>query len=682
MGYMRVVKLIFLSVIIGGSFTHAWLAGSDLTVPVSFSFEDVINTRILSAREIDTVIDRDDTTFVYLTKELYRSVLFLRDYMHEYAFSKSFDQLLNTVQNGWKIFPYDDVVVAVQDALDFFRAYQEDTKDKKQSYDVVKELLKYKELLSNGDVIIKVTLYEQNLTRGCRKRPRHKVNCNAMVKEICTLSVDKDDKGFFILLPTCEKVYLHKLGENPENDELIFQRPDMKELGFGMQISNDDRYLVIYGYLGSSRKNEVYFKDLNNHGEIDTLISGFNNYYEGDIIDSILYLRTNENAPNFKIIAINLKNPNPDSAKEIISESDDMLSSFAIINNMLVVKYLHNAHSRVKIFDINGSFIKELEFPTLGSVGKPTGRWKDDEMFLSFSSFTYPRTIYRYDFNTGVLTEIYRDPVKVDPSGYVTKQVWYNSKDGTPVSMFIVHKEGMNLNGNNPALLTGYGGFTINETPYFSSSNYIWLENGGIFCLPNLRGGGEYGEKWHRDGMLENKQNVFDDFIAAAEWLISQGYTSPEKLAIRGGSNGGLLVGAALVQRPDLFKAVICSVPLLDMVRYHKFLIARYWIPEYGSSEDPEQFEYIYAYSPYHHVVKGTAYPAVFLKAGESDMRVHPSHARKMAAALQNATSSEAPILLDIERKTGHGQGQPISMQIEKYADNYAFLFWQLGIGK
>ena len=479
-----------------------------------------------------------------------------------------------------------------------------------------------------------------------------------------------------------EKVYLHKLGENPENDELIFQRPDMKELGFGMQISKDDRYLVIYGYLGSSRKNEVYFKDLNNHGEIDTLISGFNNYYEGDIIDSILYLRTNENAPNFKIIAINLKNPNPDSAKEIISESDDMLSSFAIINNMLVVKYLHNAHSRVKIFDINGSFIKELEFPTLGSVGKPTGRWKDDEMFLSFSSFTYPRTIYRYDFNTGVLSEIYRDPVKVDPSGYVTKQVWYNSKDGTPVSMFIVHKEGMNLNGNNPALLTGYGGFTINETPYFSSSNYIWLENGGIFCLPNLRGGGEYGEKWHRDGMLENKQNVFDDFIAAAEWLISQGYTSPEKLAIRGGSNGGLLVGAALVQRPDLFNAVICSVPLLDMVRYHKFLIARYWIPEYGSSEAPEQFEYIYAYSPYHHVVKGTAYPAVFLKAGESDMRVHPSHARKMAAALQNATSSEAPILLDIERKTGHGQGQPISMQIEKYADNYAFLFWQLGMGE
>lgn len=479
-----------------------------------------------------------------------------------------------------------------------------------------------------------------------------------------------------------EKVYFHKLGDDPKSDKLIFQRPDLKELGFGMQISKDNRYLIIYGYLGSSRKNEVYFKDLGNDGEVKTLISGFNHHYVGDIIDSVLYLRTNENAPNFKIIAIDLTKPDLDSAKDIIPEIDDLLDSMAIINHMFVVRYLHKAHSQVKIYDIDGFFVQELKFPALGSVGGPSGRWNDDEMFLSFSSFTYPKVIFRYDFNTGELVEIYRDPVKVDPTGYVTKQVWYESRDGTPVSMFIVHKEGINLDGNNPALLTGYGGFTHNMTPYFSSSNYIWLENGGIFCLPNLRGGGEYGEKWHRAGMLENKQNVFDDFIAAAEWLISKGYTNPEKLAIRGGSNGGLLVGAALVQRPELFKAVICSVPLLDMIRYHKFLIARYWITEYGSSEDSQQFKYLYAYSPYHNVIDGTAYPAVFLKAGESDMRVHPVHACKMAASLQNATSSSAPILLDVERKTGHGQGQPISMQIEKYADNYAFLFWQLGMGE
>lgn len=477
-----------------------------------------------------------------------------------------------------------------------------------------------------------------------------------------------------------DKTYFHKLGDDWANDKLYYSRADIKELGYGCQLSTDDRYLILYDYFGSSRTNEVRFIDLKTNSKPVEVVSGFHDYYEGIAIGNMLYIRTNEDAPNYRIIAVDLRKPAHKYWKEIVPETEDLLESYDIINNTLIVKYLHNAYTQVKTFNLLGIPLNEIELPTLGTVYGFSGRWDNDEMYLNFTSFIYPTTHYRYDFETNKLSEFYRYPVKVNTDGYETKQIWYNSKDGTRVSMFIVHKAGLALDGTNPAYLYGYGGFTSNMKPYFSSSRFIWLENGGVFCLPNLRGGAEYGEKWHKGGILENKQNTFDDYISAAKWLIDNGYTSPEKLAISGGSNGGLLVGAVAVQRPDLFKAVLCGAPLLDMLRYHNFLMARYWVSEYGSSDDPEQFKYIYAYSPYHNVKQDVAYPAMLFRAGESDSRVHPLHARKMTAALQTATSSDAPILIYVERKTGHGQGMPTNMRLQEAADDYAFLFWQLSM--
>jgi prolyl oligopeptidase len=477
-----------------------------------------------------------------------------------------------------------------------------------------------------------------------------------------------------------DKIYFHKLGDHYTADKLIYSRDDIKELGYGCDLSTDDHYLILYDFLGSSRTNELRYIDLKKGGGPKEIVTGFNAFYSGRAIGDMLYLRTNEDAPNYRIIAVDLRRPQHRFWKEIVPEQDDMLESFEIINNMIIAKYLHNAYSKIEVYNLLGVPIHEIELPTLGTVRKFSGRWDDPEMYLSFTSYTYPTTHYRYHFDDNSLSEYYRYPVKVNTDGYTTRQVWYKSKDGTKVSMFIVHKDGIEMDGSNPTYLTGYGGFTSNATPYFSSSRFVWLENGGVFAEPNLRGGGEYGEQWHRAGMLENKQNTFDDFIAAAEYLINEGYTSPEKLSIDGGSNGGLTVGAVAVQRPELFKAVDCSVPLLDMLRFHKFLMARYWISEYGNPENPEDFEYIYKYSPYHHVETGVAYPAMLITASETDSRVHPMHARKFAAALQNATSSDAPILLYVDRKTGHGWGMATSTWIDKIADSYAFLFWQLGM--
>ena len=487
-------------------------------------------------------------------------------------------------------------------------------------------------------------------------------------------TVPPGDENYF------EKLFFHKIGDDPAQDKLIYERPDIKELGLGAHLSHDYRYLFIYGYKGSSTGNEVYFKNLAIDGPITNLISGFDTRFRGEAIGDKYFAMTNNNAPNFKIVVIDLINPTKENWQEIIPESKDILDGFQIINGRIVASYLHNACSTVRIFDLDGKFSAEIPLPELGSVGGISGRWDDDEMYFDFDSFTYPGTIFSYDFKKNRLEKYYQNPVKVDPSGYETKQVWYNSKDGTPISMFVVHKKGLKLDGNNPTLLYGYGGFTANMTPYFSSTLYIWLEKGGVYAMPNTRGGGEYGESWHKAGMLDKKQNVFDDFIFAAQWLIDNKYTRPEKLAIRGGSNGGLLVGAVMVQRPELFGAVLCGAPLLDMVRYHMFNIARYWIPEYGSSEDSTQLPFILTYSPYHNVKKGIAYPAVLFQAGETDWRTHPLHPRKMAAILQASTSSDAPILLDMERKTGHGWGMPLSMQLEKYADEWAFLFWRFGV--
>ena len=478
-----------------------------------------------------------------------------------------------------------------------------------------------------------------------------------------------------------ERVFYHKMGTDPANDSLIYERPDHKEYGVGVGMSEDYRYLILTITEGTGQTNEVYFMDLAKRQDgFHPIVTGFKSYYSPIIAEERIYILTRENAPNFKVMVADMSDPRHENWKELIPESKESLQSFRFINRNLVLEYLHNAYSVVKVFSLRGEFLREIQLPALGSVGAINGEWNQPEMFLSFSSFVYAPTILRYDFDADKLSVYDKSTAKIDPEKYETNQVWYPSKDGTKISMFIVHKKGLKLDSANPTLLYGYGGFSVNQTPYFSASLTIWFDHGGVFAMPNLRGGNEYGESWHHAGMLDKKQNVFDDFIAAAEWLIANKYTSRDKLAIEGGSNGGLLTGAVMVQRPDLFKAVLCEVPLLDMIRYQKFLIARFWVPEYGSSEDSSQFKYLLAYSPYHNVKRNTHYPAALIKAGESDGRVHPSHARKFAALLQAVNTADNPILLWVERKAGHGQGKPISMQADDVADNWAFLFWQLGM--
>jgi prolyl oligopeptidase len=351
----------------------------------------------------------------------------------------------------------------------------------------------------------------------------------------------------------------------------------------------------------------------------------------------------------------------------------------------IFAQYEQNATSQLKIFSIAGDKISDLMLPALGTVFGSDGKWNRDEIFYGFLSFTVPPTVYRYDMKTKA-TSLWSkvDAPSIDPAAYEVNQEWYHSKDGTRVPMFIVNKKGLKKDGLNPTLLTAYGGFNVSLTPDFKRQAYLWMEHGGIYAVANLRGGAEFGEDWHRAGMLDKKQNVFDDMIAAAEHLIAEKYTDKDHLAIQGGSNGGLLMGAMITQRPDLFRAVVCQVPLLDMLRYQNFQIAKLWIPEYGSSDNPEQFKWLYAYSPYHHVKEGTEYPAILFMTADTDTRVDPMHAKKMAAEMQaeakNGSSKTRPILLRIENKAGHGAGKPVTKQIEEFTDVYSFLFWQLGV--
>jgi len=402
-------------------------------------------------------------------------------------------------------------------------------------------------------------------------------------------------------------------------------------------------------------------------------------HYNGDR----LFIQHSFEASNGTVSVVDLSNPSFENWESVVPHNDKLvIEGVSFSRGIISVQYLDSAKTRIALFDYNGKSKGDLELPGIGSGSLSTS---DDrtEAFLSFSSYNMPRSIYRVDLATGERELWARSDVPVDPSMIEVKQVWYDSKDGTPVSMFIVHKKGIKLDGNNPTILYGYGGFNISQTPYFSSTMFPWYENGGVYAVANLRGGGEYGNAWHEAGMLDQKQNVFDDFIAAGEWLVENGYTNPRKLGIAGGSNGGLLTGAVVVQRPDLFSAVISSVPLLDMVRYQNFLMARYWVPEYGTAENAEQFEFIKKYSPYHNVKRGTKYPAVLLTAGENDTRVHPLHARKMAALMQNATGSDQdsePILLWVDRDAGHGGGKPLDLRIRDVADQRMFMMWQLGM--
>ncbi|HEY7026622.1 MAG TPA: prolyl oligopeptidase family serine peptidase [Gemmatimonadales bacterium] len=500
-----------------------------------------------------------------------------------------------------------------------------------------------------------------------------------------------DDSGFYYTrypnpgtVPEGEEqyhraVFLHRLGDDPVGDQLIF-KPAQKEYWPSVDLSPEGRWLLI-GVARTFDQTDLYLKDLVRDGPLVPVAENLPASFEGQVVRGRLYVRTNLDAPNYRLYRGDPEQPDRSRWEELIpSRSDAVLDGAMVLGNALALSYLERASSRLLMTDLDGENPRPLELPAIGSVFGWGGEWDGEELLYGFSSYTIPPSVYRVDVNTGVQSLWRRVEADLDPAVYQVRQVTYPSRDGTAVTMFLVHRNGLALDRDNPTYLTGYGGFNISMTPGFSRSLLLWVERGGLVAVPNLRGGGEYGESWHQAGMLARKQNSFDDFIAAAEWLIAKGYTRPERLAIAGGSNGGLLMGAALTQRPELFRAVVIQVPLLDMLRYHRFLIARLWIPEYGDPEDPEQFGWLRAYSPYHRVEAGTAYPAVLLATAESDTRVDPMHARKMTALLQSASTSGRPVLLRLEEKAGHGAGKPVSKVLEELVDTWSFVFEELDV--
>ena len=479
-----------------------------------------------------------------------------------------------------------------------------------------------------------------------------------------------------------QKLYYHRLGNPQGDDVLVYDRPDQKEWGFGGGVTEDGRYLIISVWKGTDPNNLVFYKDLNvPDSPVVELITEFEASYSFvDNEGSLFWFRTDLEAPKGRLIAIDIAQPERGAWQEIIPESDDTLEGVGLLNHQFVADYLKDAYTTIRIFSLTGELVREVALPGIGSAGGFDGKRGDTETFYSFTSFTVPSAIYRYDMVTGQST-LYRQPeVDFDPAAYTTTQVFYESKDGTRVPMFITHKTGLELNGQNPTLLYGYGGFSISLTPAFSVGNLVWMEMGGIYAVPNLRGGGEYGEEWHQAGTKLHKQTVFDDFIAAAEWLMAAGYTSPAKLAIMGGSNGGLLVGACMTQRPDLFAVALPAVGVMDMLRFNQFTIGWAWESDYGSPQNEAEFRALYAYSPLHNLKPGTAYPATLITTADHDDRVVPAHSFKFAAALQAAHQGAAPVLIRIETKAGHGAGKPTAKVIEEVADKWAFLAANLGM--
>jgi len=504
-----------------------------------------------------------------------------------------------------------------------------------------------------------------------------------------------DNSGFFYTrypkkgdVPEGEEVYhrrvfYHALGSDPANDPLVFGKELAPEDWPGVDLSNDGRWLLISVEQGWT-KSELYVQDLRDGKEPVRITQGKNFLYGGQIYNGKIFITTNEDAPKYRLFVVDAASAARPNWKEIIPESDAIFQGAAIVNGQLLAQYEKNASSQLKIFHTNGNAVGNVQLPQIGTIGGIGGKWNRKEVFFKFSSFTMPDSVYQVDLASRGTTLWSKVAAPgIDPAQYEVKQSWFNSKDGTRVPMFVFYKKGLQLNGKNPTQLTGYGGFNVSNTPEFRGDRFAWLERGGVYAVANLRGGAEFGEAWHRAGMLDKKQNVFDDFIAAAEYLIEQKYTDKEHLAIRGGSNGGLLMGAVLTQRPDLFRAVVCQVPLLDMLRYQNFQIAKLWIPEYGSSDDPKQFDWLYAYSPYHHVKEHTEYPAILFMTADTDTRVDPMHAKKMAALMQaeaaNGKDPERPILLRVDTKAGHGAGKPIAKQIDELVDIYSFLLWQVG---
>ncbi|MCX7743554.1 MAG: prolyl oligopeptidase family serine peptidase [Flavobacteriales bacterium] len=480
-----------------------------------------------------------------------------------------------------------------------------------------------------------------------------------------------------------QQVYYHKMGTSQTQDQLIYEDKQNPFNGHYAGVTEDERYLILSISKGTYG-NKIKVKDLNKgmNAPFITIVDDFDN--ESAIVDNegeLLYMYTNIGAGKYRLVEINPKSAHKrDTWKEIIPESENVLTGVNHLGGKWIATYLKDASSLVKIFDSSGKFLHDVPLPTMGTVSSFSGKKTENTAYYSFTSFAYPPTIFEYDIEKNTSTEFRKAEVKINPNDYEVKQEFYTSKDGTKIPMFIVHKKGIRKNGNNPTLLYGYGGFDISILPSFSISNMVFLENGGIYAVANLRGGGEYGEAWHKAGMLLNKQNVFDDFIAAAEFLIKEKYTASNKLAIHGRSNGGLLVGAVMTQRPELFKVAVPAVGVLDMLRYHKFTIGHAWAVEYGSSEDSVHFANLLKYSPLHNIKEGVEYPATLIMTADHDDRVVPAHSFKFAATLQEKQSGKNPILIRIDTKAGHGAGKSTSMVIEESADFWAFIFYNLGM--
>jgi len=494
-----------------------------------------------------------------------------------------------------------------------------------------------------------------------------------------------DSSGFYYARRSREsgsRIFYHALGADPVSDKEIFGEGTTADQFVSPVISEDGKTLLLVIQHGWA-KTEIYMKDLRGDSPVRPLVKGIDaNFDFAWASDRELVLLTAWKAPRRHALLVDLDRPSADRWREVVPGSADSIESIAVIGGKLFVTYLHNVHSVIKIFTLDGKPIGEVALPGLGT-GRVDGRWNSPEGALTFTSFTTPNSISLYDARTGSTQPWFRAQVRVQPGQFETQQVWYTSRDGTRVPMFLVHKKGLKADGQRPVLLYGYGGFDVSITPHFSPEAVLWAEHEGVYALANIRGGGEFGEAWHHGGMLEKKQNVFDDFIAAAEWLISNHYTNPQRLAIEGASNGGLLMGASLTQRPDLFRAVLCLYPDLDMVRYYRY--TRNNNPpallEYGNAALPEQFKFLYAYSPYEHVKPGTAYPAILFTTGDGDTRVPPQQACKMASKLQAVTTSGRPVLLRYDTGSGHAGGKPLSKAIADLAEEYAFLFAQLGMG-
>lgn len=498
-----------------------------------------------------------------------------------------------------------------------------------------------------------------------------------------------DSKGFFYAryaapkegdefqsLNLNQKVYYHRVGTAQTEDELIYERPDHPDWGFGIDVSEDGKYLIMAVWKGTDDRYRIVVSDLTRPDpEPYELIDNFD--YEYTFVGnkgSLLYFQTNRDAPKRRVVGIDLQHPHAEDWQEVIAQSNETLTGVDIVGGQFLATYLQDAKTQVQQYSMDGRHIRSVELPGIGSATGFTGDHDHPETFYSFSSFATPPSTYRYDVSTSESTLLRQADVDFDPADYKTTQVFYKSKDGTRVPMFITHRTGLNLDGSNPVLLYGYGGFNISLSPRFSVSRLAWMEMGGVFAMPNLRGGGEYGEPWHEAGTKLQKQNVFDDFIAAAEWLIDHKYTTSSRLAIQGGSNGGLLVGACMTQRPDLYSACLPAVGVMDMLRFHQFTAGRFWVDDYGSADNPEEFKALFAYSPLQNLNDGVCYPATMVTTADTDDRVVPGHSFKFAAMLQKCHTGSNPVLIRIETRAGHGAGKPTAKVIEEVADQWAFL--------